>query len=336
MSQATKPHRFDPHKQSPTPSDSHRLTSSQRDAIQQELDSFQQLHHQSYLGTVRHNDNREHLGARGWLQLVCTKWRTAVLGHPNLWTRVDVVGPFDASTVDSYLDHIDLADGSLLNTIKRLVRTVLVVTELVVDGYRWFDPNFKKTTQILDSVSLEEEEVPSQDVYQPRSLTHLILHGPVPLHALKRVQFLALQEVVIQPNDDGAHLFQQCSEQYPFDFGSLPVLRLECQPGTLFWHLGEQYEDFCLFRDEIIPSAFGKFQDAETVSASGCIWRSFAWIFDAWDLEFATGANKGCDETHSISMVRVRATMNNKTIGNGENWMPPSESDGDYERNSDW
>jgi hypothetical protein len=425
----------------------------------------------SYLGSVRYipfeilghifqiyvDDNREHLGARGWLQLVCTKWRDAVLAHPNLWTRIDVVGPFDTRTMDSYINHIalcvlrsgarklnvsfagdsndsrsgiylrtrilsylisyasdrwksfkyyqasgpyhpnyqfkldDLAHvfahapnlecvvicqhhnlieldlsgkskrlGPLLHDLRSL-RTLQIsliswpilvdghplpqITELLVDGCYWrgtgmLGSDEGRANQVwlslfpsLRSLSIRltasvlhpravEEDLPEENFYQAKSLTSLTLHGLVPSNALRGVQFPVLQEVVIQPNDEGIHLFQHNHGSYPLKVDSFASLRLECQPGTLFWRLQPQYEDFSLFRDDIIPNSFKMFENAETVSAPGCIWRSFAWIFDTWGAEFAIGAAKDCHEVYPISMEVVKAAMEANLVGKEENWMP--------------
>jgi hypothetical protein len=433
----------------------------------------------SYLGSMRHvpfeilghifqsylDDNPDHRGARGWLQLVCTKWRDVVLGSPSLWTMIDLVGPFHADQEESYLNHIDacilrsgtrkldvsfktyyaniLGDeyvttrilnhlisyvgkrwrsfkyshgtypigftsetgsdllthilenapslerviicheanlwslpsfrdlsgrgGSYFNNLKslrflqlpsnswsRLVRDVTLpqITDLVVEGHDWYGNTNSRNTlptetwvrgfPCLRSLSFRdltgspaviysEKDMSVTNTYQAKSLTRLILHGPVSFRLLDHVEFPALKVVIIQANNRGFHLFQHPNPIYRMNFEHVSSLRLECHPGTPFWDLGPDNEDFHRVHDEIIPLLFSIFKSLDTVHASGCIWKLFAWIFDIWDHEFLAGAETRCQEVYAIPMEKIRVALQQKVVGRGENWMPLLHPDDESE-----
>ncbi|PVF93088.1 hypothetical protein CPB86DRAFT_829560 [Serendipita vermifera] len=434
----------------------------------------------SYLGSMRYvpfeilghifqiyiDDNPDHLDARGWLQLVCTKWRDVVLGYPSLWARIDLVGPFHTHQEESYLNYIDMcvlrsgaskldisfktyfegvlgdeyATSRILNYLISYVGTrwrsfkysqacnshhlnneeglevlnhvltnapnlesvvighhanlspawldsregeglgsyfqnlkslrslqipadswyLLVgnitlpqITDLVVEGDIWrgfklYRRRGSQSSQVwlrqfpcLRSLSLRHRnplpelgnvsEGPLKEHYPAKSLTHLVLHGRVPSKVLKYIQFPVLQEVIVQANDSGTHLFQRSFDACQMNLEHVPCLRLECQPGKHFWNLGKDYEDFYFLHNEVIPYTFSKFENLKTVYATGCIWRTFAWIFDTWSTEFIVASRRKCQESQGIPMEKVRAALEQKVVGRGENWVPPPHSDDEDE-----
>ncbi|CAG8743945.1 15082_t:CDS:2, partial [Acaulospora colombiana] len=167
------------------------------------------------------------------------------------------------------------------------------------------------THQVKPGYGTEAEE--SQvEPYPAKSLTHLVLHGQIPFEVLRDVQFPVLQEI------------NQMNLEH------VPCLRLECQPGIHFWDLGKGFEYSQSFRDEIIPGIFSKLGNLRTVYATGCIWKTFAWIFDAWSLEFEVASTKKCQEFHAISMEKVRDAMEGKVPEDGEGWIQSLYPDDEY------